>query len=75
MNTEERSFEKLIENIQEKDLENKAWRKLKAYFPDNYVALNFDRTRFSSGAEDMKYHAYVNLEPTSFSRGWIALVI
>jgi hypothetical protein len=43
----------------EKKLENEAWEKLKAYFPDSYVSLEYDRERHETMNEKIMFHAYV----------------
>jgi hypothetical protein len=43
----------------EKKLENEAWEKLKAYFPDSYVSLDCDRERYETMNEKIRFHAYV----------------
>jgi hypothetical protein len=46
--------------------EEEAWKKLKAYFPDKYVALELEMQRFASTNEKILYHAYVDLEVRNF---------
>jgi hypothetical protein len=51
----------------EKKLENEAWEKLKAHFPDSFVSLDYDRERHETMNEKRMFHAYVCISVSQMS--------
>jgi hypothetical protein len=46
--------------------EEVAWRKLQKRFPNKYIDLTHERTKYGCGAEKNIYKAYVDIEVNTF---------